>query len=109
LRLERVDGRSDDILRFGDIDVHPHRLRYPFTTLLDVRQYQIVHERDGGLHVAIVPRRPTADLPTRVRSALERVLAEAGCPPVEVRVDLVPEIAREPGHAAKLKLVRAEA
>jgi phenylacetate-coenzyme A ligase PaaK-like adenylate-forming protein len=60
LRLARVDGRSDDILSFraaggGEVDVHPHRLRSPFATLLDVRQYQIVHERGGSLRVRIVP------------------------------------------------------
>lgn len=58
-RIARVDGRSDDILSFPGRDglavrVHPHRLRSPFSTLLEVRQYQIVHRRDGALRVDIV-------------------------------------------------------
>jgi phenylacetate-coenzyme A ligase PaaK-like adenylate-forming protein len=59
-RIDRVDGRSNDILTFpardGDeVRVHPFRLRSPFSALLDVRQYQIVHRFDGLLRVRIVP------------------------------------------------------
>jgi phenylacetate-CoA ligase len=62
LRIERVDGRSDDILSFpgragGEVRVQPHRLRSPFSALLDVRQYQIVLRGDGSLRVRIVAAR----------------------------------------------------
>ena len=111
-RITRIDGRSDDVLRLparggGTVSVHPYRLRAPFVKLLDVLQYQIV-QRPSGLAVSVVVRRGAAhDVPTVVRSALERALADAGasCP---VDVDPVDEIAREPGPAAKLKLVRSE-
>ena len=60
LRIERVDGRSDDILSFrgraGEVSVHPYRLRAPFSALLEVQQYQIVRERDEALTVRVVPR-----------------------------------------------------
>jgi phenylacetate-CoA ligase len=112
-RIARVDGRMDDILRFpapegGDVDVHPHRLRAPFSALLDVRQYQIVHGRDGGLCVRIVPRASApSDLPEQVRTAVVRELREAGAAPPRVDVEPVEGIERETGHAAKLKLVVA--
>jgi putative adenylate-forming enzyme len=109
-RVARVDGRSDDILRFsardgGEVAVHPHRLRAPFSSLLDVRRYQIVHE-PGSLRVRVVPR-PSAppDLLDRVRDAVARELEAAGASPTEIRVEGVDEIEREPGDAAKLKLV----
>jgi hypothetical protein len=44
----------------------------------------------------------------RVRSAVSSALGEVGAAP-DVRVELVPEIEREPGPAAKVKLVRSEA
>jgi len=108
-RIARVDGRSDDVLRLpavrGDgIQVHPYRLRAPFVRLLDVLQYQIVH-RAGRLVVRIVVRDTAPrDLPDRVRDAVADALAEAGarCP---VEVEVVRSIARESGHAAKVKLV----
>lgn len=110
LRVERVDGRSADILRLpsrdgGDVAVHPYRLRAPFSALLDVRQYQLVQEADG-LRVRIVPR-PSAppDLVDRVRLAVARELEAAGAAHTAVRVEPVPELEREPGQAAKLKLV----
>jgi phenylacetate-coenzyme A ligase PaaK-like adenylate-forming protein len=110
LRIVRVDGRSSDILRFlaaagGEVAVHPYRLRAPFSAMLDVRQYQIVREPDG-LRVRIVPKEsaPT-DLPERVRLALARELEEAGATPTRILIEPVDEIERDPGHAAKLKLV----
>jgi putative adenylate-forming enzyme len=112
-RIERVDGRSDDILTFpaargGTVDVHPHRLRSPFSSLFDVRQYQIAHARDGSLLVRIVPRRGApADLAASVRRTLEHELAAAGVASPRVAVDAVETLEREAGHAGKLKLVTA--
>lgn len=113
LRIASVDGRSDDILSFpaaagAAVDVHPHRLRSPFATLLDVRQYQIVQERDGALRIDVVPSHRAEGLPDRVRAAVARALEEAGAAPVPVRVEVVAEIERDGGHAAKVKLVRSE-
>jgi phenylacetate-CoA ligase len=110
LRIARVDGRSGDILRFpavtgGEIAVHPYRLRSPFSAMLDVRQYQIVREPDG-LRVRIVPGiSAPADLPDRVREAIAHQLEEAGAAPTQILVEQVDELERDPGHAAKLKLV----
>lgn len=111
LRLARIDGRSDDILTLpsgegGEVRVHPHRLRAPFVRIPEVRQYQVVHGSDGLL-VRIVPREDAGPgLPKQVRDAVGTALSEAGAHlPVDVKV--VDEIEREPGAAAKLRLVRS--
>jgi putative adenylate-forming enzyme len=110
-RIARIDGRSDDILRFparagGDVAVHPYRLRTPFTTLSEVRQYQILQRRER-LEVRVVlndssPR----DTSARVREALAATLGDAGAVPPAIEVVPVEAIERESGHAAKLKLVK---
>ncbi len=113
-QIARIDGRSDDILRLparagGQVDVHPYRLRAPFACLSEVRQYQILHD-DHGLHVRVVlhPAAPT-DTPARLRAALLAALADAGAAPPPIEVVPVETIEREPGHAAKLKLVKSMA
>ncbi len=111
-RIARIDGRSDDVLRLpaaggGEVTVHPYRLRAPFVRLLDVLQYQVVHRTDGLL-VRIVVRDPAPrGVAGHVRSVIQDALAGAGASfPVEVEV--VDAIEREPGHAAKVKLVVSE-
>jgi phenylacetate-coenzyme A ligase PaaK-like adenylate-forming protein len=111
-RIERVDGRDDDILRFpglegGTVAVYPHRLRAPFAALPDVLQYQILH---GAERLRLrVTLRPTAAPGTTavVRDALARAIVEAGAVPPAIEVEPVPEIEREPGGGAKLKLVKS--
>ena len=113
-RLTAIDGRSDDILRFptasgGEVVVHPYRLRAPFASFGELRQYQII-QRDDQVEVLVVLG-PTASVDTtaRVRHAITNALKEAGAAPVPIDVVPVDTIPREPGHAAKLKLVRSVA
>ena len=112
LRILRVDGRSDDTLVLpglsdGEVTLHPFRLRSPFARMVDVRGYQIVRRRDA-LVARVVPRRDAQPgIEVRVAAAIRETLAAAGAD-VPVRVELVPEIEREPGPAAKVKLVRSE-
>lgn len=111
-RIARIDGRSDDVLRLpavggGDVTVHPYRLRAPFVKLLDVLQYQVVHRADGLLVRIVVRDSAPRDVADRVQSLVADALAGAGATlPVEVGV--VPAIGREPGHAAKVKLITSE-
>jgi phenylacetate-CoA ligase len=111
-RIAAVDGRSDDVITLpgaggGPVAVHPFRLRAPFSELLEVRQYQVVHD-PAGLHVAVVLREDApADTPARVRAALAAELRDAGAVPPPIEVTPVPRIDRDPGHGAKFKLVRS--
>jgi phenylacetate-CoA ligase len=111
-RIARVDGRSDDVLHLPGtggrtVPVHPYRLRAPFVRLLDVLQYQVVHRADGLLVRIVVRDGASLDLPGHVRAEIDAALDGAGAT-VPVSVDVVEEIEREPGHAAKVKLVVSE-
>ena len=111
-RIARIDGRSDDVLRLQAADgrpvaVHPYRLRAPFVRLLDVLQYQVVHRSDGLLVRVVVGDTASRDVPERVRAEVEAALTDAGAS-VPVAVEVVDGIEREPGHAAKVKLVVSE-
>jgi phenylacetate-coenzyme A ligase PaaK-like adenylate-forming protein len=108
--LAAIDGRTADTLAFparagGTVSVLPLRLGGPFAGLPQVRQFQIVHD-PGGLDVRLVldPKAPQATVAI-VRAAVLRVLEEAGAVPPAVVVTPVDALEREPGAAAKLKLI----
>jgi hypothetical protein len=61
----------------------------------------------GRPHVRVVLRGPDAATVERVRTALAATLVDAGAAPVPLEVKAVPELAREPGPAAKFKLIES--
>jgi phenylacetate-coenzyme A ligase PaaK-like adenylate-forming protein len=102
--LSAIEGRTADTLTFpardgGEVPVLPLRLGAPFARLPAVRQFQIVHD-GSGLTVRIVGGEPDA-----VRAALAAVLHDAGAVVPPIRVTPVEALEREPGGAAKLKLI----
>lgn len=108
-RIERIEGRSDDILNLpardgGAVPVHPFHLRAPFGRLPEVRQYQI-QRCDGALRVRVVldPAAPR-NIPDRVEHELVAALESAGAVPPRIEIEPVEEIARK-GAGAKLTLV----
>jgi phenylacetate-CoA ligase len=109
LRIERVDGRNDDVLRLpavggGEVAVLPYRLRAPFAQLPDVLQYQIVlEERRLAVRIVLRPA-ASAETPARVAHRLRAALEAAGALPPPIEVEPVAAIERDPG-SAKLKLV----
>ncbi len=109
-RIARVDGRSDDVLDLptgagGRVRVLPYALREPFAGLPDVRQYQLVLDGDV-LHARVVPRPgAAAALLELVHERLVEGLRRSGAE-VRVVVEPVEAVEREPGHAAKVKLVK---
>jgi phenylacetate-CoA ligase len=108
--LAAIDGRTADTLTFpgragGTVSVLPLRLGAPFAGLPQVRQFQIVHD-PAGLEVRLVlDPNASRETPAIVRAAVLRVLEEAGAVPPAVAVTPVAELEREPGAAAKLKLI----
>ena len=112
--LAGIDGRTADTLTFpasggGTVAVLPLRIGAPFARLTAVRQFQIVHEPDRiEVRVVLDPDAP-AGTPDEVRAALARALDEAGAVPPRIDVTPVAELEREPGPAAKLKLVISRA
>jgi phenylacetate-CoA ligase len=113
-RIAAIDGRSDDIITLptpagGQIPVHPFRLRAPFATLPDVRQYQIRHDQTA-LHVRVVLRPSAArDTLQGIQAALTQELQAAGAVPPPIEVTPVDDIPRDPGHGAKFKLIQTTA
>ncbi len=109
-----IDGRTADTLTFpardgGTVAVLPLRMGAPFARLPAVRQFQIVHE-PGRLEVRLVlDPRASAGTPDEVRAAVAGVLEAAGAVPPRIDVTPVGELEREPGPAAKLKLIVSRA
>ena len=110
--LAAIEGRTADTLTFparagGAVALLPLRLGAPFARMPAVRQFQIVHDR-AGLEVRVVldPAAP-ADTAERVRRAVLGVLDEVGAVAPPLRVEPVAALEREPGAAAKLKLIVA--
>ena len=76
--------------------------RRPFTRLPDVRRFEGIGL--GRRHAR--PRRAARADAARVEPELSRALEAAGAAPIPITVVPVAELAREPGPAAKLKLIR---
>jgi phenylacetate-coenzyme A ligase PaaK-like adenylate-forming protein len=110
-RIERVEGRNDDVLRLpaatgrGEAIVLPQRLRAPFAPLADVIQYQIVHEPHRLLIRLVLRPDACSDTPTRIIAGIRAALKDAGAIAPAIETEQVAEIEREPG-GAKLKLVK---
>jgi phenylacetate-coenzyme A ligase PaaK-like adenylate-forming protein len=106
--LSAIEGRTNDTLRMparagGSVEVLPYRLGEPFARLPEVRQFQL--DWDGAHLLARVVLRDAGDA-ARVEPELTRALDAAGAAPIPITVVPVAELEREPGPAAKLKLIR---
>jgi phenylacetate-coenzyme A ligase PaaK-like adenylate-forming protein len=106
-----IEGRSADTLVFparrgsGTVAVLPFGLADPLAHLPGIRQYQLVHNPgELLLRLVLAPDAP-ADLEERAQAGLIHALEAAGARPPAVRVAAVPAIDRDPGAAAKLKLI----
>jgi hypothetical protein len=87
----------------------PYRLGEPMARTSGLRQFQIVW--DGTrMQVRLVfsPAAP-CDVAARVRHDLAGALAAGGAVPPSIDVRAVEALEREPGHAAKLKLIKSVA
>jgi phenylacetate-coenzyme A ligase PaaK-like adenylate-forming protein len=107
-RIERIDGRSDDVLRLpaamgGEAVILPHRLRAPFAQLPDVIQYQLIREPDQLVVRLVLRPDASSETPARVAAGVRAALEDAGALAPPIVIAPVTEIEREPG-GAKLKL-----
>ena len=91
----------------GQVAVHPTALGPAFASLPDIRQYQVVYDL-RSLRARVVPANGAGtDLPERLRRALATAVMAAGAVPPAIEVEEVSVLQREPGPAAKLKLVKS--
>ena len=113
--LERVDGRSDDVLDLpavegGTVAVHPLAIRAPLGSFPEVREYRVVRETDALRVEAVLVgvngdlERVTAAISERLRSSL----ADAGARPPRVVVEQVAEIPRN-SRSGKRRLIVSSA
>ena len=111
--LTAVEGRRDEILQLRGVGgrsilLQPVHLHAAMAALAEVRQYQLLHERNG-LRALVALRggaRPD-EAAARIALALRQVLLERGVAPANVSVGLVDRIEREGGSAAKVKTIKS--
>jgi phenylacetate-CoA ligase len=88
----RIDGRADEVFRYGTVAVHPHVIRSVLAGEAAVREYQ-VRQAGNGIEVACVTG---GDLDAATLAArLEHVLRRAGLPGPRVSITLAREITRD--------------
>jgi hypothetical protein len=89
------------------VPVHPLHFRTELGAIHELRQYQVVHKKDG-LHFNLVLRGPTDrdHLAARVESIFKKRLEsiKVKCPPITVH--FVNELEREQNQIGKLKLIK---
>ena len=94
-----VEGRADDVLRFGSRSLHPLVVRSVLARERDVTDYRVRQMR-GGIAVSVLAARTFA--PESLRARIADALARAGLPDLEVSVDPVAELPRDP-RSGKLR------
>jgi phenylacetate-CoA ligase len=98
----RVQGRSDDVLRYCGTDVHPIVIRSVMVRSPDVIDYQ-VHQTPRGINVFAVTTDSldVEDLALRLR----RALADAGLRAAQVAVNRVDRLERQPASGKLRRFV----
>jgi phenylacetate-CoA ligase len=102
-RLRSLEGRAEDVLRLGGVDVHP--LQFALVTAdPDVREFQVVQEGQA-LRLRVALRDGAAEAPARLRARVGARLEELGVERPSVEVETVDALERSP--AGKLQVVVA--
>jgi phenylacetate-CoA ligase len=96
-----VQGRADEILRYGRAEIHPLVLRSVLLAQADVLDYQ-VRQTARGVVVQVLLERETSLAP--LREQLRTALVRAGLADPEVTVDAVAALPRNP-QTGKLRRV----
>jgi phenylacetate-CoA ligase len=99
-----MDGRADEVFRYGAVHVHPHVLRSVLVATPGVREYQ-VRQTGHGIDVAAVTDGPV-DV-TALGARLGRGLRSAGLTAPQVTVGLVGAIGRNPQTGKARRFVPA--
>ena len=88
-----IDGRADDVFRYGGVAVHPHVIRSALATAGTVREYQ-VRQTEDGVDVTCVTGGHLAT--TALAARLEHALRQAGLTAPQARIRLAETITRDP-------------
>ena len=110
--IEHIEGRCDDILELEGVHcalkrIHPIAFRSSLGVIHELRQYQVVHKKDG-LHFNLVPRgvKDKETLAPKVEYVMKKKLEtlEVKCPPMYIH--FVDQIDREQNQIGKFKLIK---
>jgi phenylacetate-CoA ligase len=99
-----VQGRADDILRYGQAEIHPLALRSIMLTQPDVLDYQVRQTARGLAVQVLLQRGSNLD---GLREQLRAALANAGLADPEVTVDPVAALPRNPGTGKLRRVIPA--
>jgi phenylacetate-coenzyme A ligase PaaK-like adenylate-forming protein len=88
-----INGRDDEVFRYGTVSVHPHVIRSALASEGAVREYQ-VRQTEGGIDVACVTGGHLATAALAAR--LEHALRQAGLTEPQVSIRLAQAITRDP-------------
>ncbi len=88
-----IDGRADEVFRYGGVAVHPHVIRSALATAGTVREYQ-VRQTEDGVDVTCVTGGHLAT--TALAARLEHALRQAGLTAPQARIRLAETITRNP-------------
>ena len=88
-----IDGRADEVFRYGGVAVHPHVIRSILASESAVCEYQI-RQTAGGIDVACVTGNPVGAPALAAR--LEHALHQAGLTAPQVSIRLAGAIPRDP-------------
>lgn len=90
-RIAAVDGRADDLFRYGDVTVHPHTFRTVLSRHSGIREYQVRQTGSGAVVRVVVKGALAAD---ELGDELQSRLRAAGVREPVVSVEMVGSIPR---------------
>ena len=88
-----VEGRADEVFRYGGVAVHPHVIRSALVTAGTVREYQVRQTEDGVDVTCVTGGHLSA---AALAARLEHVLRQAGLTEPQVSISLAETITRDP-------------
>jgi phenylacetate-CoA ligase len=104
MRLRSLEGRAEDVLRLGDVAVHP--LQFAIVTADPaVREFQVVQE-GAALRLRVALRNGSDGAEERLRERVRARLADLGVERPDVSVERVEALERSAG--GKLQVVVAQ-
>jgi phenylacetate-coenzyme A ligase PaaK-like adenylate-forming protein len=89
----RVEGRADEVFRYGDVHVHPIAFRTVMVKHPEVREYEVRQTADGA-EIAIVADGELA--PGPIQDEVAASLAAAGLPGARISVRATDALPRHP-------------
>jgi len=94
-RATQIEGRADDVFRYGTIAVHPLTFRSPLGRHPDVVEYQI-RQTARGADVSVIANDGIDIATTELAAALTAALRTAGLDNPQISVAIVAELERHP-------------